>query len=307
MARGFRVAVGNKGTRFIFLKELEEEPDEDVVIVSKYCEETTKHETNSEEKQYNENLSKSSVVLCPQQFGGKPGDYTVLIRQLRERGHPVYLVRLSALDWLSILKSAFTLDYFKGELEPSKALPFYMNAINDAIQRMPEDKEYTLLSHSIGGWVARAWLGEVASEKVRKRCKRFVSLGTPHVAPPENSLVAKIDQTRGLLKYVNDKWPGAYFSHIKYACIASNKISGGFKNLDSILGFASYFALSGEGNIQGDGITPVNAAILEGADSVILDEIYHADILPNPISSKNTKLLQCKWYADKIDDWEQVL
>lgn len=268
---GFRAALGNKGTQFIFQKRQETDVPSDVVVASNLYSIPPQHETPEEEKERNKGLSKTAVVICPQQFGGKPGDYTVLMEQLREKGHPVYLAQISALSWLSIVKSAVTKAYFQGELEPSKTLPFYMKAINAAIARMDssdsgQKKEYTLLSHSIGGWVVRAWLGEVAEESVRKRCQKYVSLGTPHVAPPEDSLVAKLDQTRGLLKYINDRWPGAHFDDIEYTCIASKAVTGklGFTNLDSILAYASYFALSGEGGIEGDGITPVKGALMEG-------------------------------------------
>lgn len=305
---GFRAALGNKGTRFVFKRREETEVPADVVIASHLYSTTVDHETDAEERANNEGLSKRSVIICPQQFGGKPGDYTTLTAQLRARGHPVHLVRLSALDWLSITKSAFSEAYLKGELEPRVALPFYMNAIDDAVGRMGADKLFTILSHSIGGWVARAWLGEVADEDVRRRCQRYVSLGTPHCAPPADSIVSKLDQTRGLLKYVNDRWPGAHFEDIKYTCIASKRVAGELKfNLDSILGYTSYFALIGEGGVEGDGITPVKAALLEGAESIVLDDVYHADVLPNPLSGRNTKLIGCSWYGDQIDEWVEAL
>ena len=43
------------------------------------------------------------------------------------------------------------------------------------------------------------------------------------------------------------------------------------------------------------------------ADSIILDQVYHADVLPNPIGGKNAKLVGCQWYADKIDEWFEAL
>ena len=274
---GFRAALGNKGTRFIFKRRDETEIPPDVAAASLMYASSLKHETDQEESERNQGLGKRAVVICPQQFGGKPGDYTALAAKLRERGHPVYQVKLTELQWLSIVRSAFTKEYWNGELEPSKTLPFYNNAINDAVRRMGNDKEFSLLSHSIGGWVVRAWLGEVADENVRKRCKNFVSLGTPHVAPPEDSFVAKVDQTRGLLKYINDRWPGAYFDDIEYTCVASKKVEGKLEfNLDSILAYASYFALIGEGNVEGDGITPVKGALMEGGKFIPSRRVWHA-------------------------------
>jgi len=312
-ATGFRAALGNKGTRFIFQSK-QTVLSTDVVTASTLYTSTAQQETDDEEKQRNQGLTKRAVIICPQQFGGKPGDYTSLMKELRKRGHPVYLARISALDWLSITKSVFTKEYFAGELEPSKTLGFYMDAIDKAVQRISSDTEFAMLSHSIGGWIARGWLGEVASEQTRQRCKSYISLGTPHVAPPKESLVAKVDQTRGLLKYINDRWPGAHFESIDYTCVVSSAVTGkiALNNLDSLLAFASYFALIGKGDVQGDGITPVGGALLEGAKSIILDDdgenpIYHADVLPNPLGSTNAKLVGTSWYADRIDDWIDAL
>ena len=305
---GFRAALGNKGTRFVFRRREEKHAPGDVKTASEAFSSPAKHETDEEEKSRNEGLSERAVVICPQQFGGKPGDYATLTTQLRERGHPVYVAKMSALDWLSITKSAFSAAYWKGELEPSEALGFYMDAIDGAVRRLGDDEEFTILSHSIGGWVARAWLGEVAEESVRARCKCYVSLGTPHAAPPEDSIVSKVDQTRGLLKYVNDRWPGAFWEDIKYTCVASTGVSGKLEfKLDSLLAYASYFALIGQGDVPGDGITPVGGALLEGAESVVLDEVFHADVIPSPVSGTNPKLIGTSWYADKLEEWIEAL
>ena len=36
----------------------------------------------------------------------------------------------------------------------------------------------------------------------------LVSLGSPHQPPPENTFFSSSDQTRGLLSYINSKFPG---------------------------------------------------------------------------------------------------
>jgi len=314
---GFRAAVGNKGTKFIFQRRRTSDggdaaADKMVELASAATSSEARHETDDEERANNAGLTKRAVLIFPQQFGGKPGDYDELAADLRARGHPVYLARLGALQWLSITKSAFSGAYWAGELEPSQALKFYMDAADAAAVRMQAEdpeREFSILSHSIGGWIARAWLGEVAPEKLRARCARFVSLGTPHAAPPESSIVASVDQTRGLLKYVNDRWPGAFYSDIEYTCVASRAVTGklAFDGIDSLLGFVSYFALAGEGTTEGDGITPVSGALLENAEAVVLDDAFHADVLPNPVGGRNTRLLGCRWYGDYIDEWAHAL
>ena len=117
-----------------------------------------------------------------------------------------------------------------------------------------------------------------------------------------------MDQTRGLLKYINDRWPGAFWEDIKYTCVASTSVSGKLEfALDSALAYASYFALSGQGDVPGDGITPVQGALLEGAESIVLDDIFHADVIPSPISGTNPKLIGTSWYADKLEEWIEAL
>jgi len=353
---GFRSAMGNKGTTFIFQKIDTNNNNNDnnttivhdtVIddIVNLLPENVRKadqailtklqHETLKEEQSRNEGLTKRPIILCPQQFGGKPGDYTQFISLLRQKGHPIYLVRLSIFQWLSLLKSAFTKEYFQGTLEPSKTLPFYLNAISETVQRMDDatnddggdDVNYSILSHSIGGWVARAWLGEIATPSQRERCRRFVSLGTPHASPPPDSILSQLDQSRGLLGYINSKWPGAYFDTIDYTCVASQRVTGKLffttgkedddkmssssssssSSLDAFLAYASYLALVGKGNIEGDGITPVQAAMLEGAKEIVLEDVYHADVLPNPIGFTNVQLMDGKWYADSLGEWVDAL
>lgn len=46
------------------------------------------------------------------------------------------------------------------------------------------------------------------------RVRKVVSLGSPHNPPPSESAMAKIDQTRGLLRYITENFPGqcSFFS-----------------------------------------------------------------------------------------------
>lgn len=46
------------------------------------------------------------------------------------------------------------------------------------------------------------------------RVRALVTLGSPHNPPPQGSAVASIDQTRGLLTYINNNFPGSALSCI---------------------------------------------------------------------------------------------
>ena len=77
-----------------------------------------------------------------------------------------------------------------------------MKAVVD--QEEDADVEISVVAHSIGGWIARVWISEWCDESLRDRVKALVTLGSPHNEPPQDTLMAKLDQTRGLLRYINE-------------------------------------------------------------------------------------------------------
>ena len=101
-----------------------------------------------------------------------------MIAELNARGHPAYALDLKRFDWLKIAKSIATPAYWQGKLEPKGSLGFYFDAANEAVERVKAeypDRKIHLVSHSIGGWIARAFLGEVADpEDVQKRFVRYM-------------------------------------------------------------------------------------------------------------------------------------
>ena len=68
------------------------------------------------------------------QFGTK-ADYQELVDGLQARGHPVVVAPLSFADWLKLIPATLTPEYWKGELSPDVALPFYYEAIDKGIAR----------------------------------------------------------------------------------------------------------------------------------------------------------------------------
>ena len=70
---GIRAAVGNKGTRFVFRRRAGDGPGDDVDAARGARDGPRAHETPDEEREGNRGLPNRPVVICPQQFGGKPG------------------------------------------------------------------------------------------------------------------------------------------------------------------------------------------------------------------------------------------
>lgn len=228
-----------------------------------------------------------------------------------------YPAPLARVSWpVGLIPSFFSRHYLTGDLKPSETLKFYFKKVDRAIERSLLENagggevEFVLVGHSIGGWVARAWLSGWANAAVKARVITLVTLGSPHNPPPVGSLFEKFDQTRGLLKFINQNYPGAYEEHVRYGSVIGGQISGAFPSLDAekTLAFGSYLALAGEGSVPGDGIIPIVTSQLEGAEQVTIEgECRHSNFVPSPIG-KSVKV-PVQWYGSQgvIQQWASFL
>ena len=209
--------------------------------------------------------AKKVVVVFPAQLGAAD-DYAELCQGLRDAvGVPAYVAPLAWLDWpVGLIPSFFSQDYLQGTLKP-KTLAFYFDKVDVAVRQALEENpsaEIVLLAHSIGGWIARAWLSEWAAPDVKKRVKKLVTLGSPHNPPPAGTTASKIDQTRGLLTYVNENFPGSYEKGVQYVSVIGSAVTGRTavaanalaESVESLVAYSSYSVLSGDTKEQpGDG------------------------------------------------------
>ncbi|EKX51792.1 hypothetical protein GUITHDRAFT_102401 [Guillardia theta CCMP2712] len=275
------------------------------------------------------------VVLCPAQFGTQR-DYEDLQKTLLKRGFNLYPAPLSRLDWLKIVPSTLTKEFFTASLRPSKTLGFFYSALDRAFEQVEKDYgvdvEVAVLGHSIGGWVARSYIAEVlGEEKAKKRIRSLVTLGTPHNPPPKDSIVSAVDQTRGLLSYINENFPNGFpLDASAVTCVAGkgtvtprglmdviSKVGEKLwdekqrrsKLLEEIVALASYFPLSGKAfETEGDGLIPVEVAVLAECRSVIIENCNHAAFVPTP--GKSLRLPETyEWYGTEsaVDQWIQFL
>lgn len=145
-----------------------------------------------------------------------------------------------------------------------------------------DNVEFALIGHSIGGWVARAWLSEWTSPKIKEKVTSLITLGSPHQPPPSSSFFSSADQTRGLLTYINTNFPGAFEPKVAYTSVISSAYTGELPSLKSsslsplflsLLAFASYSLLSGEGTSSGDALIPISTATLDGAKLLVVEVI----------------------------------
>lgn len=171
------------------------------------------------------------------------------------------------------MPATLTKDFFTGTLRPKKTLGFFYEALDKAFEQVEADYgsdiQVAVLGHSIGGWVARSYIGEVmGAEVAAKKICSLVTLGTPHNPPPADSPVAALDQTRGLLTYINEKFPsGSPLPKAVVTCVAGRgtkspasigallqtaKANWWDENarrsllLEQVVALSSYFPLSGK-------------------------------------------------------------
>jgi len=279
--------------------------------------------------------AKVPVILCPAQFG-TPADYKEFVGLMEDRGFAVYPAPLSRFDWLKIVPATLTKEFLTAQLKPAKTLGFFYEAIDKALEEVDRvhgsEEQVVFLGHSIGGWVARSYIGERLGEEGAKRIRSLVTLGTPNNAPPKDSIVSSLDQTRGLLTYINDKFPSGYpLQASAVGCVAGSgtavpeKIGEVFENagdklwdaevgrsklLEEVVALSSYLPLSGKAlGVKGDGLIPVETALIGGeCKSVVLQDCNHAGFVPTPGPS----LMLPKsylWYGSEelIDEWINML
>lgn len=168
------------------------------------------------------------------------------------------------------------------------------NGLSEILEKEGEDAEICIIGHSIGGWVARAYLGGLSGSSTavhalgRECIKSFVTLGTPHVNPDG----ALVDQTRGLLNQVCNSpscSPQSLHNNgIKITCVGSTSIPGSIftTKIDEIVAATSYIPLTGSlSENAGDGIVPSSISFMDHpAKKICIEDkvVRHSHVLPTP-------------------------
>lgn len=133
---------------------------------------------------------------------------------------------MSRPDWLRNALGLLDRNYWTGRLSPRPVLDWYLERMKKAIiaakESATDDCKVSLIGHSAGGWLARVFMSEFGTDDIAM----LLSLGTPHLPPPKG-VSGVMDQTRGLLDYVNTVCPGTCFApDVRYVCVAGRYLKG---------------------------------------------------------------------------------
>ncbi len=188
-----------------------------------------------------------------------PRDYREFADILRGVSNSeVHVVPLTPLDWV--------VGYFRGFGQ----LVFEIASTVDRALLGSESDKAVLIGHSAGGIACRVYIGGDPPYGGRRysghrRVSHLITLGSPHVVR-ESKTLAPINR-------VNDLFPDALHgkSGLAYRSVAGNAVDGS----DSRKAKKRYERMVGDGRVAGDGVAPVEAALLPGSEHVVLDGVYH--------------------------------
>ena len=208
------------------------------------------------------------TVILPGYFESADA-YLPLQQALTAMGALTTTVPLRKWDWLATLED-----------QSMVAILRQLNrTVNAALTDNHTDR-INLIGHSAGGWISRIYLGEVpytihgdvAPDTVglwnaKAKIASLTTLGTPHHAIEK--------WTKINLDFVNNNYPGAAYPDVQYICVAGKSIYGE-QRYSQWLAYLSYKLICGNGNVWGDGITPIVAAHLVGAKNLIIAGVKHS-------------------------------
>nr|KJB44373.1 hypothetical protein B456_007G250200 [Gossypium raimondii] len=272
------------------------------------------------------------AVILPG-LGNNTGDYKKLEFTLQEYGVPTVVAKVSRIDWLRNAAGLVDPNYWKGTLQPRPVLDWYLKRVDDAVQEAEElaqacDCRWEIVSDWPLSW-------RVASSCLHGRIWTLPHLLASHSWPPPKGLPGVIDQTRGLLYYVQQHCKKAvYTPELKYVCIAGRYLQGARFVNDSKVAVESmatidddqqvsdvavvknktdstpvsttfqarfvgqgYKQVCGEADVWGDGVVPEVSAHLEGALNISLDGVYHSPVGSDDVSRP--------WYGSPavVEQW----
>jgi len=204
-------------------------------------------------------------------------------------GRPVSIADIAGHEWLLAVSS----------LGWARLLAGLDRAVQRAIRSASAGK-ITLIGHSAGGVLARLYLSPDPflghSFRGLERVNHLITLGSPHYSQGS--------WRRGgrLSRYVEGRYPGAYFQpEVRYTSFAGKFLRGDHAGSRfQRWAYDRYEEICGQGNTWGDGLVPIQAALLKGSDQVILERISHYSIFGDPWYGSNVAIP--KWWDRREGD-----
>jgi pimeloyl-ACP methyl ester carboxylesterase len=187
------------------------------------------------------------------------GSYRNFASLLQEiSGSEVHIAPVTPLDW--------ALGYFRGFGQ----LVFEVASTVDRALLESEAKKAVLVGHSAGGLACRVYIGGDPPYGGRRysghrRVESLITLGTPHSVADRQRLAP--------ITRVNELFPGALHAEagLRYVSVAGSAADGASSSRVR----KRYERFVEDGKVAGDGVVPVEAALLPGSESQVLEGVQH--------------------------------
>ena len=272
----------------------------------------------------------------PLEQGTEKGFVTALVRR-GFNPDLIKVMPLERYEWIRVAGGLFDIpNFYTGNCRPDGlGYGWYVNRLRNTIEEaynLSGGEKVLMVGHSAGGWLARAALGDgswIGSEaRAADRVRALITVGAIHKPPAGDAASSCV--TRGALAYLDEMYPGAYLAEegIRYVSVGGDAVVGKQpqKNQQllssndemkerseevndvykvrgegsaSSVAYTSYTAVSGKGEITGDGVVPLEWALLEGSRTIVLEGVLHS------INEAGTTLPTDRWYGSEgvIDRW----
>ena len=211
-----------------------------------------------------------------------PRRYRGLAQVLHElSGSEVHVAPITPLDWLRAR--------FRGHGQ----LVFEVASTVDRALLESESDRVILVGHSAGGLACRIFVGGDPPYGGRRysghrRVSSLITLGTPHLTSGGQSFLP--------ISRVNDLFPGALHepAGLRYLSVAGGAADGA----TSTRMRKRYERFVEDGRVRGDGVVPIEAALLPGSETLVLDDLYHNHFLGRWYGSDRATVE--RWWPEEL-------
>jgi hypothetical protein len=234
------------------------------------------------------------TVLVLGGFMSSPPMYRGLRRLLLDRGAPeVVVAPIWMPDWVLAVGRG------QGAVAARAGRALLAASAASAASPASAGAPVLVVGHSAGGVLARILTSPdpFAGRPMNGsgRIGAIVSLGTPHMFDARGRRAQRPGETsRG----ANEHVPGAFFSpRVGYVCVSSRAVVGtplgSAKERRTDRFYRGVVDAPVGSPIPGDGVVPLAAALLPGAEPIVLDDAEHANVIAR------------SWYGDAehVDLW----
>ena len=179
-------------------------------------------------------------------------------------GQPVSIVNTRGPEWLTV---AFRPGWLR-----------LLRKLDRTVQtaaRQSSTGKVTLIGHSAGGVLARLYLSDRSflgqTYCGLDRVSQLITLGSPHHNRGGLTYGGRMSQ------WIERHYPGAYFApRVAYVSVAGKSCHGDRHGTRAErLAYNVYRDMCGRGDTWGDGLIPIESAVLHGSQSIILDNVSH--------------------------------